>query len=43
VRFVGYVPSGQLGGIGGLALTGLIGSADNNVSTFLPWVACGAL
>ena len=43
VRFLSYVLSGLLAGIGGLALTGLIGSADPNVAANLTLLAISAV
>jgi ribose transport system permease protein len=43
VRFLSYVLSGLLAGIGGLALTGLIGSADPNVAANFTLLAISAV
>jgi ribose transport system permease protein len=43
VRFIAYLLSGLIGAIGGLSLTGLIGSADPNVATSMTLLAISAV
>lgn len=43
VRFLAYLLAGLLGSVGGLALTGLIGSADPNVAANLTLLAISAV
>lgn len=43
VRFLAYVAAGLMGSIGGLSLTGLIGSADPNVASNMTLLAISAV
>ena len=43
VRFLSYVVAGLFGAVGGLSLTGLIGSADPNVANSMTLLAISAV